>query len=77
MGLYEKIISGEEKLSLIGLGYVGMPIAVAHKEFRALTMDDFKKMFKQNTDTGRVLIDVKGLYPIKDMEAAGMTWWRL
>ena len=29
MGLYEKIISGEEKLSLIGLGYVGMPIAVA------------------------------------------------
>lgn len=27
--LYEKILSGEEKLSLIGLGYVGMPIAVA------------------------------------------------
>ncbi|MBD5509423.1 MAG: nucleotide sugar dehydrogenase [Lachnospiraceae bacterium] len=29
MGLYEKIVSGEEKLSLVGLGYVGMPIAVA------------------------------------------------
>lgn len=29
MGLYEKIVSGEEKVSLIGLGYVGMPIAVA------------------------------------------------
>lgn len=28
-GLYEKLVSGEEKLSLIGLGYVGMPIAVA------------------------------------------------
>lgn len=27
--LYEKIIYGQEKLSLIGLGYVGMPIAVA------------------------------------------------
>ena len=27
--LYEKLLSGEEKLSLIGLGYVGMPIAVA------------------------------------------------
>ena len=26
--LYEKLVSGEEKLSLIGLGYVGMPIAV-------------------------------------------------
>ncbi len=27
--LYEKLLSGEEKLSLVGLGYVGMPIAVA------------------------------------------------
>ena len=29
MDLYEKIVKGEEKLSLVGLGYVGMPIAVA------------------------------------------------
>ncbi|MEH7356285.1 nucleotide sugar dehydrogenase [Neobacillus drentensis] len=29
MSLYEKIINKEEKISLIGLGYVGMPIAVA------------------------------------------------
>ena len=29
MDLYERIVSGEEKLSLVGLGYVGMPIAVA------------------------------------------------
>ena len=29
MDLYEKLVSGEEKLSLVGLGYVGMPIAVA------------------------------------------------
>lgn len=29
MSLYEKIINREEKISLIGLGYVGMPIAVA------------------------------------------------
>lgn len=28
MTLYEKIKNGEEKLSLVGLGYVGMPIAV-------------------------------------------------
>lgn len=27
--LYENIVKGEEKLSLIGLGYVGMPIAVS------------------------------------------------
>lgn len=29
MGLYEDIVNGKEKLSLVGLGYVGMPIAVA------------------------------------------------
>ncbi|MCR5420856.1 MAG: nucleotide sugar dehydrogenase [Lachnospiraceae bacterium] len=29
MNLYEKIVSGDEKIALVGLGYVGMPIAVA------------------------------------------------
>lgn len=29
MSLYDKIVTGEEKISLVGLGYVGMPIAVA------------------------------------------------
>lgn len=27
--LYEKILAGEEKISVVGLGYVGMPLAVA------------------------------------------------
>ena len=29
MNLYEKIKSGEEKIAVTGLGYVGMPLAVA------------------------------------------------
>nr|WP_289037951.1 nucleotide sugar dehydrogenase [uncultured Allobacillus sp.] len=29
MNLYEKLVNKEEKVSLVGLGYVGMPIAVA------------------------------------------------
>ena len=29
MSLYEDIKSGKEKIALVGLGYVGMPIAVA------------------------------------------------
>src|SRR5690554_6988496 len=29
MNLYEKIISKEERISLVGLGYVGLPIAIA------------------------------------------------
>lgn len=29
VNIYEKLLKGEEKLSVVGLGYVGMPIAVA------------------------------------------------
>ncbi len=32
MDLYDGIIRGEEKISLVGLGYVGMPIAIAFAE---------------------------------------------
>lgn len=32
MSLYEKLLAREEKLSVVGLGYVGMPIAVAFSE---------------------------------------------
>ena len=34
MNLYEKIKNREEKISLVGLGYVGMPIAVAFEGIR-------------------------------------------
>lgn len=40
MKLYEKIVAGEEKLSLIGLGYVGMPIAVAFTKKGVKVMDE-------------------------------------
>lgn len=34
MNLYNKILNKEEKISVIGLGYVGMPIAVAFSKNR-------------------------------------------
>ena len=40
MDLYEKLLSGDEKLSLVGLGYVGMPIAVAFaKKIKVIGFD--------------------------------------
>ena len=41
MSLFEKLIRKEESLSVIGLGYVGMPIAVAFakKGFRVIGYD--------------------------------------
>ena len=53
-------------------------VAVAHNEFRALTLNDIKALFiKSSADSEKVLIDVKGLYKIADLNASGMKWWRL
>lgn len=52
-------------------------VAVAHNEFKALSLDDIKKIFKESDDSEKVLIDVKGLYKIADLKASGMAFWRL
>ena len=60
MDLYEKLLSGEEKLSLVGLGYVGMPIAVAFAkkikvvgyDFNAAKVDLYKKGFDPTREVG-------------------------
>ena len=50
-------------------------VAVAHNEFKAMSLEDIKKLFKPNEE--KVLIDVKGLYKVSDLNASGMKWWRL
>ena len=52
-------------------------VAVAHKEFRELSLADIKKLYKNCDDREKVLIDVKGLYNVKELEASGMKYWRL
>jgi len=53
-------------------------VAVAHNEFRALSLNDIKALFrKDSADNEKVLVDVKGLYKIADLNASGMKWWRL
>lgn len=53
-------------------------VAVAHNEFRALSLNDIKALFRKDSpDSEKVLIDVKGLYKIADLNASGMKWWRL
>lgn len=54
MNLYEKILNKKEKISLIGLGYVGMPIAVAFaKKVNVIGYDLNKKkiaLYKNGID---------------------------
>lgn len=52
-------------------------VAVAHNEFKTLSLANIKKLFRNIPDDEKVLIDVKGLYKVEDLKASGMQWWRL
>jgi len=52
-------------------------VAVAHKEFKELSLENIKKLFKNGADGEKVLIDVKGLYKVADLKESGMKYWRL
>lgn len=52
-------------------------VAVAHKEFKEMSLNDIKSLFKNCSDAEKVLLDVKGLYKIEDLKKSGMRYWRL
>lgn len=55
--LYENLLNGNEKLSLVGLGYVGMPIAVAFaKKINVIGFDINKnkiEMYKKGIESNK------------------------
>ena len=52
-------------------------LAVAHNEFKELSLEQLKSMFVESKDDEKVLIDVKGIHSIKDLKESGMRYWRL
>ena len=52
-------------------------VAVAHQQFKNMSVDEIKALFKDGPDCEKVLIDVKGLYPVEEVEKAGLKYWRL
>ena len=52
-------------------------VAVAHKDFKEMGIDGVSKLFKDVCNEEKVLIDVKGIYKIKELKASGMKFWRL
>lgn len=52
-------------------------VAVAHDEFKKMSLTDIKKLFKNTDDSEKVLIDVKGLYKVSELIKSGMKYWRL
>jgi len=52
-------------------------IAVAHKEFKALTNEDIEKMFKDEPNDKKVIVDVKGVRNKDELKELGYRYWRL
>ena len=50
-------------------------LAVAHEQFKSLSMDDIAKLY--NGKNPKVLLDLKGLLNRKEYESAGYVYWRL
>ncbi len=64
MSLYKKILTGEEKIALVGLGYVGMPIAVAFaKKVKVIGYD---------LNSEKIALYKQGLDPTKEVGDDGV-----
>lgn len=59
-------------------GMDALIIAVPHNEYRDLTLEELKSLFKEkHLNNKPVLIDVKGLFDKVESENAGYNYWRL
>ena len=52
-------------------------LAVAHKEFKAMTIDQMDKLFVPGENGNKVVIDVKSILDKQALESAGYRFWRL
>lgn len=52
-------------------------VAVAHNEFKKMSLNDIKDLFRESNDKEKVLLDVKGIFKVEDLNVSGIRWWRL
>lgn len=51
--------------------------AVAHDEFRSITIEVIDKIFKDSPNNEKIIIDVKSIFNKKEIEKQGYQYWRL
>lgn len=51
-------------------------VAVAHEEFKSLRISDFSSMYREGL-SGKVLIDIKGIYSKEEFISSNFVYWRL
>ena len=52
-------------------------VAVAHNQFKQMGLEKFLPMFADGPAESHVLVDVKGIFNKKELEASGLSFWRL
>lgn len=52
-------------------------IAVAHKDFKEKGIKEIKNLFGDMPDNEKILIDVKGIFNIEELNSSNINWWRL
>lgn len=52
-------------------------VAVAHNEFKKISISRLLKMYKDVPKQERVLIDVKGIFNLDELKNSGLRYWRL
>ena len=52
-------------------------LAVAHQQFKDMTPRELDALFGEMPQEQKVLIDVKGLFRIADIQELGIAYWRL
>lgn len=52
-------------------------LAVAHEQFSRMTRTEVDGLFKDGPNSGKVLMDIKGIFDRQEYESAGYTYWRL
>ena len=52
-------------------------LAVAHREFKELTVEQLDRLFAEGNNSHKILIDVKSILDKKAFETAGYRFWRL
>ena len=52
-------------------------VAVAHNEFKDISLENIKQLFRKCPDNEKVLLDVKGIYNISQLKKSNISYWRL
>lgn len=52
-------------------------LAVAHNEFKKISLEEIKSLYRESKNNEKILIDVKGIYSVKELKESGIKYWRL